>query len=228
MVVKLASKMTPPLENGDHLTRGEFERRYNAMPDNIKAELIEGIVYMASPVRAGSHGNPHADLLTWLAQYRTLTPGIDSSIDATIRFDDYNEPQPDAVLLIKPQLGGQVEYDELGYFIKAPELVAEISASTVSYDSRAKREVYRRFGVREYIIWRVYDEAIDWFVLRDGNYEAIVEDEDGIRRSTIFPGLWLDTAALLQGDPPAFFRVIQKGAASAEHAAFLKRLTSFS
>ena len=54
MVAKTTTGSKPPrilpLEHGDHLTREEFERRYEAMPHVRKAELIEGVVYMPSPV----------------------------------------------------------------------------------------------------------------------------------------------------------------------------------
>jgi Uma2 family endonuclease len=224
MVVKVNKPVIPPLENGDRLNRDEFERRYNAMPKNTKAELIKGVVYMASPVRAEYHGDPHADLLGWFSLYRTFTPGVRTSISSTIRFDDENEPQPDGLLMIDPAKGGQAETDEFGYFTKAPELLGEISASTTSYDLHDKLEIYRKFNVREYIVWRVLDEAIDWFVLRDDVFEPIPADADGIRKSLVFPGLWLDTTALLRGDLATVFSMVQRGLATPEHAEFVKRL----
>jgi Uma2 family endonuclease len=224
MVVKVP-KPIPPLENGDRLKRDEFERRYNAMPPQVKAELIDGIVYMASPVRVSYHGKPHSHLHVWLGQYQTFTPGVESPIGSTIRFDDENEPQPDIIFMIDPKKGGQAQIDEFGYFSSAPELVAEISASTVSHDSGKKLDLYRRFGVREYIIWRVLDEAIDWYVLRDGNYEQLPEGTEGIRKIQVFPGLWLDTASLLRGDLAAVFNVVQRGLATPEHAEFVRRLS---
>jgi len=223
MVQRFVAPSIPPLENGDRLNREEFERRYNAMPENVKAELINGIVYMASPVRVLQHGDPHGDLLAWFGQYRLFTPGVRSPIASTIRFDDTNEPQPDAVLMIDPDKGGQAEYDKFGYLTQAPELVAEISASTTSYDLHAKRDLYLQFRVREYLVWRVLDNAIDWFIRRGDRFE-LIDEVDGIRESEIFPGLWLDSAALIASDLPAMFRVIQLGVASTEHAAFLKRL----
>src|SRR5580658_6611036 len=90
----------PPLENGDRLTRAEFERRYNAMPEHVRAELVEGVVVMASPVRHNMHGQQHGDLLTWAGMYRVGTPGVLGGADATVRLDLDNEPQPDVYLLI--------------------------------------------------------------------------------------------------------------------------------
>src|SRR3954471_14731961 len=95
-------EMVPELENGDRLTRSEFERRYESMMDLKKAELIEGIVYMPSPVRHGRHGHPHNHVSTWLGVYEAGTPGVEAGDNATIRLDLDNEPQPDAYLIIVP------------------------------------------------------------------------------------------------------------------------------
>src|SRR2546426_7091508 len=84
----------PPLETGDHLTRAEFERRYEAMPHLKKAELIEGVVLMPSPARLRRHARPHAHLIAWLVQYETGTPGIVVGDNGTARLDLDNEPQP--------------------------------------------------------------------------------------------------------------------------------------
>jgi hypothetical protein len=96
----------PPLENGDHLTKDEFERRYNAMPKSIKAELIEGKVYMSSPVRCKSHGNPENKIATWLGFYSAHTPGVAGANNTTVQLDEINEPQPDVLLIIEERFGG--------------------------------------------------------------------------------------------------------------------------
>ncbi|HZU37998.1 MAG TPA: Uma2 family endonuclease [Gemmataceae bacterium] len=214
----------PPLEQGDHLTRAEFERRYEAMPELKKAELIEGVVYMPSPVRLEQHASPHAQVVGWLIVYEASTPGVKTADNGTVRLDNDNEPQPDAALLIKPGHGGQVQVSDDGYVVGAPELVVEVAASSVSIDLHKKRQAYARNGVREYIVWRTQDEAIDWFVLRGGAYEANVPDGAGRYRSERFPGLWLDAGALLRGDLATVLRVLQEGIASPEHAAFVAAL----
>ena len=214
----------PPLEPGDHLTRPEFERRYKAMPELKKAELIEGVVFMPSPVRAEQHGNPHADLITWMGLYRASTPGVRVSADASIRLDLDNEPQPDALMYIEPARGGLARLDEEGYLVGGPELVAEVAASTVSIARNTKWRVYRRNNIREYIIWRVDDQAIDWFVLRQGQYEPLPRTADGLLRSEQFPGLWLNPDALPRFDLAGVLQVLQQGLASPEHAAFVSRL----
>jgi Uma2 family endonuclease len=214
----------PALENGDRLTRGEFERRYDAMPHLKKAELIEGVVYVPSPVRHRQHGAPHAHLIIWLGQYAAHTPGVEVGDNSSVRLDLDNEPQPDALLFIDPAYGGQVRISDDGIIEGAPELVAEVASSSVSYDLHAKLHVYRRNGVREYVVWRVLEREIDWFVLRDGQYEKMPVDPQGLLRSEIFPGLWLGPAALVRGDLASVLAVIQQGLVSPEHVAFVTRL----
>jgi Uma2 family endonuclease len=208
---------------GDRLTRVEFERRYQAMPALKKAELIEGVVYMPSPVSA-QHSNPHAQLIGWLIAYQAATPGLLVGDNATVRLDEDNEPQPDALLAIDAKLGGQSRIDEDGYYAGAPELIGEIASSSVSYDLHAKLHVYRRHGVREYVAWRVRDKELDWFRLDEGKYVPLAYDAAGISKSTIFPGLWLDVPALLRGDLARVLAVLQEGIASPEHVQFTAEL----
>lgn len=200
-----------PLENGDRLTRAEFERRYALMPQVKKAELIEGVVYMPSPVSLVRHAEPHAQIMVWLGTFVAATPGVHFGDNATVRLDLDNEPQPDAVLFWSAGQGGQARISDDGYVEGAPEFVAEVAASSVSIDLHAKRRVYRRSAVQEYLVWRVQDHAIDWFALHEGDYQPLVVDAVGILRSTHFPGLWLDAAALLRGDLAAVLQTLQRG-----------------
>jgi Uma2 family endonuclease len=215
----------PPLENGDRLSRQEFERRYRAMPRTKKAELIEGVVYMPSPVRLTKHGRPHIQLAAWLAYYISKTPGLNEFGDnATIRLDNDNEPQPDLILLLPQSAGGQARIDKDDYVVGAPEFVAEVAASSVSIDLHDKLNAYLRNRVQEYLVWRTEDLAIDYLILRDGQYAPIQLDPSGILKSETFPGLWLDPQALLRGDLARLFAVIDQGVATPEHASFLERL----
>ena len=216
----------PLLENGDMLSRTEFERRYTAMPHLKKAELIEGIVYMASPLRFEPHAEPHANLLIWLGNYKIATPGVRLGDNPTVRLDLDNEPQPDAVLLINAECGGQSRLSDDGYIEGAPELVAEIAASTVSIDLRDKKRVYRRNGVKEYIVWQVIDRRFDWFSWQDGEYISLAPDTEGIIRSQVFPGLWLFVSALLEGDMLSVIATLQNGLSSIEHQDFLQQLAA--
>jgi len=214
----------PPLEPGDQLTRDEFERRYEAMPHVKKAELIEGEVHMPSPVRLQQHGGPHADLIGWMVYYRAHTPGVRVGDNCSIRLDLDNEPQPDGAVIILPEYGGQAQIDSDGYIVGGPELLGEVSGSSVSIDLNKKARVYRRNEVREYVVWRVEDQAIDWFTWKNSQFERLPLDENGLYRSEVFPGLWLDARALVQGDMAHVLAVAQAGVATPEHGAFIAKL----
>jgi len=212
------------LENGDRLTRFEFERRYNAMPKLKKAELIEGTVYMASPLRFEPHAEPHGDLMGWLWTYKIVTPGVRLGDNPTVRLDLDNEPQPDAVLLIDAQSGGRSHLSQDGYVEGAPELVAEIAASSATVDLGDKKRAYRRNGIQEYLVWQVFEQRIDWFRLEAGEYVNLYPDATGVIQSQVFPGLWLDQSALLAGDMQQVLTVLQTGLNSVEHQAFVQQL----
>jgi Uma2 family endonuclease len=221
-----APAIIPYLEQGDRLTRDEFERRYHAAPHLKKAELIEGIVHMPSPVRLDKHGLPHASLIWFLYHYGVHTPGVQVADNATVRLDLENEPQPDALMIVAPDRGGIPRLSEDGYLEGAPELVGEVASSSASIDLNAKLRVYRRNAVQEYVVWRVIDVEVDWFSLQGGDYVRLPKDDAGCYRSRVFPGLWLDAAALVSNEKARVLRVLEQGLASAEHAAFVKRLTS--
>ena len=179
---------------------------------------------MPSPIRWNQHASPHAGLITWLGTYQAFTPGVSVGDNGTLRLDLDNEPQPDAALLIKPSHGGQARLSDDDYVEGAPELVAEVAASSVSIDMNSKLRVYLRNAVREYLVWRVQDEAIDWFVLRQGQYDRLAPDPAGVYRSETFPGLWLDAAALTRGDLAGVLQRLQQGIAGPEHTAFVAKL----
>ncbi len=196
------------LESGDHLTRQEFHRRYLASPRIKKAELIEGVVYVPSPVRVDRHAEQAGAMTLWLGTYAVQRPGVRFASDGTVILDDGNEPQPDA-LLWRTAPGGPKLTDD-GYLEGAPQLVVEVAASSVSYDLHEKKEAYRRNGVREYVVWRVLDEAIDWFRLQDGRYVPIQPGADGIVESAQFPGLRLHVPSMLAGDLAAVLAVLRE------------------
>ncbi|MDJ0679740.1 MAG: Uma2 family endonuclease [Xenococcaceae cyanobacterium MO_167.B52] len=210
-----------PLENGDRLSRSEFERRYQAMSALKKAELIEGRVYMSSPVRI-SHGQPHAYIVGWLAIYHAATPGTQLADNTTVRLDTDNESQPDVLLRIE---GGKSQIDVDGYIQGAPELIVEIAASTASYDLQEKLQVYRRNGVEEYIVWQVSNDVIDWFRLRDGEYVKLQPDSQNVIKSEVFPGLWLAIDSLLQYDLAQVIETLQQGIITREHQDFIAIIT---
>ena len=214
----------PPLESGDRLTRDEFERRYNAMPNLKKAELIEGVVYMPSPVRHLNHGKQHRQIVTWLGNYCDATPGTDSSDNCTVRLDNDNDPQPDVVLFIEESADGQIRLSADGYIERAPELVVEVAGSSASRDLHDKFQAYRRNGVQEYIVWRTHDKKIEWFRLQGQQYVKVEPDAKGVIASSVFPGLRLHVNALINGEMNKVNAELQKGLKSKEHAAFVKQL----
>ena len=226
--VALSVRPVPPLEQGDRLTRTEFLCRYEAMPPGvIKAERIEGMVHIATPgLTTEFHGQPHAGLMWWLGAYRVETPGIVASDNSTVRLDTDNDPQPDGLLRILPTHGGRTTITKDGYIVGAPELIVEVAASSVSFDLGAKLQTYRRNGVNQYVVHRTYDGAIDWFVLRDGQYERLKPDDQGIYRSEVFPGLWLKADAFVAGKLAEVSTVLQRGIHSAEHDEFVRKLAA--
>jgi Uma2 family endonuclease len=211
----------PPLENGDRLTRVEFHRRYQASPEIKKAELIEGIVIVPSPVRR-SHSKQHGIITTLLGNYAFATPGVEMLDNASVILDSDNEVQPDVSLRLEQ--GGTSRATNTDYIEGAPELVFEIANTSATYDLHDKLNVYRRTGVKEYIVWTIQDSAIYWHRLQDGQYVSVQTDDDGIARSTVFPGLDLHAKALLQGDLSQVLETMQAGIASEVHAEFVKML----
>lgn len=217
------ASVVPPLENGDRLTRCEFERRYALRPDLKKAQLIEGIVYMPSPVSL-VHAEAHSAIQSVLGVYAAFTTGVRAADNATVRLDLDNEPQPDILLRIAPAAGGRSRVSDDDYIEGPPELVVEIAASSTSIDLHAKLRAYRRNGVQEYVVWQTRNRRIDWFELADGDYRPLPADDAGVVRSRVFPGLRLAVGALLNGDLAGALRVLQAGIDSDEHRRFVARL----
>ncbi len=212
---------TPPLNNGDRLTRTEFERRYHLHPEIKVAELIEGSVYVASPVHFEQHGKPHWNLVTWTGVYSASTPAVRGADSTTVCFDLENEAQPDIVLYHQSDGIGQVRVSSDDYLEGPPELIVEVAAGTASYDLHQKLRVCQRSGVQEYIVAQAYERRFDWFVLRAGLYEPMQPDERGVLRSEVFPGLWLKPSALWEDNLATMLAVLQEGLASPEHATFV-------
>ncbi len=214
----------PPLQSGDRLTRAEFARRYALHPEITKAELIDGVVYVASPVRHRQHGKVHLLLVTWLGVYSAATPGVDGSDNATVRLDFENEHQPDALLRLEPHHGGRSRVSGDDYIEGPPDLIVEVAASSAAYDLHDKKRVYARSGVREYLVAQAYEQRVDWWELREGVFTPLPQEADGTLRSRVFPGLWLAPAALWAGDAAALLATLQRGLADPAHTAFVERL----
>jgi Uma2 family endonuclease len=215
----------PALQNGDRLHSQEFLRRYEAMPELKKAELIEGVVYMGSPVSAEEHSEPDGLIHTWLGTYAAHTPGVRFFPNTTVILDADNTPQPDACLCLRPGRGGRTRISSKKYLTGAPELIAEIAASSASLDLNDKMDAYARNGVSEYLVWRTLERRFDWFVLENESYIALPLDPRGLLRSKIFPGLVLDVNALLAMNAPRVLSVLGRGLASAGHKSFVASLS---
>lgn len=214
----------PPLESGDRLTRVEFERRYNARPDLKKAELIEGVVYVASPVRIRQHAQPHQRISTWIGVYCAATPGVLAADNGTYRMDLDNEPQPDISVWIDEALGGGAAISEDDYLEGTPELLIEVAASSAAYDLHEKQHAYRRNGIQEYLVLQVYEQVVTWYRWEEGEYREIQPDDAGVLRSERFPGLWLAPANFWEGNLAGVLAVLQTGLDAEEHALFVAEL----
>jgi Uma2 family endonuclease len=197
-------------------------RRWEQMPDLYHAELIDGIVYMPSPI-SKTHGVFQNRLGYWLATYSAATPGCEAADASTWLMSDDSAPEPDLTLTVEQAFGGQSRL-EGDYAAGAPELAVEISHTTSSRDKGAKLRLYERSGVLEYVTVRPRQQQIVWRELVDGKYREIAANEDGTLRSRVFPGLWLDLTALWANDLPALAAAVQRGVATPEHAEFVERL----
>ncbi|HJT79364.1 MAG TPA: Uma2 family endonuclease [Gemmataceae bacterium] len=223
--IKLVEKKlppgSPPLRHGQRLTQAEFHRRYEAYPNDVKFELIGGIVYLAPPV-PWSHGQYTVELGAAFSLYDASTPGVEAGSNATVILGKESEPQPDQALRILPEYGGQSRLNEGEYVEGAPELLAEVAYNSRDLDLNQKRDDYQRAGVVEYLVLCVAEQALHWFDFRAGG--PLRPNSRGVWRSKIFPGLWLDGPALLARDSARLIAGVQRGLASREHAAFIKRL----
>lgn len=212
------------LIEGDHLEQSEFHRRYEAGPAGLRAELIEGVVFMPSPVGRG-HGKAHVLAIVWLDRYAEVTPGVEVLDNTTTILSTESETQPEVLLRILPECYGQSQ-DERGFIGGAPELVVEIAEATRFVDLGPKLAAYERAGVREYIVRALNPDAIIWHSLRNGRLGPIAPDADGLYRSEVFSGLWLNPTALLSEDRVGLRAALEAGARTPEHAEFVARLAA--
>jgi hypothetical protein len=221
--MSIAERATPPLRRGQRLTVQEFLRRWEAMPDLKFAELIDGVVYMPSPVTA-DHGLEDLSIATWLGNYMANTPGCRAGSQATWLMLE-SAPQPDSYLWILPEFGGQSGIQGK-YHIGAPELAAEICLSSAAYDLSIKKDLYQTAGVCEYVAILVEEQEVRWHRLVSDRYQLCRPHARGVFRSEEFPGLWLDVPALWKQDLARLLRTLERGLESRAHAAFVKRLAS--
>jgi Uma2 family endonuclease len=215
--------LVPPLQNGDYLDAAEFWRRYEASPENLRAELIEGRVFMMMPAHE-DHAGPHIGVAGWLSLYAARTRGTKAYDNITLQLRGDNTVQPDATLVVAAEAGGRSLINERRILEGAPELVCEVAASSASHDLFDKKKIYHANRVLEYIVWQTLDHRLDWFCWGSRDYVRISPDSKGLIRSANFPGLWLDVPALLARRYDAVFDALEAGLKTAEHAEFIARL----
>jgi Uma2 family endonuclease len=220
---------TPPrrppaeLHSGDQMTRQEFHEIYSRMPESFRAELIGGTVYVASPLGL-AHGTSDLLLITAFTLYAARTPGVQASSNATVFLGNDSEPQPDVVLRVLPECGGQSRTTPQGYVDGAPELIAEIAHSSRAIDLGPKRMDYARYGVLEYVVVSLHDQQFQWFHL--GKDSELQPGPDGVLKLITFPGLWIDSEALLAQDLGRLQATLERGIASPERSQFAAKLAS--
>ena len=212
----------PPLEAGQRLDQGTFHERYEAMPPDTRAELIGGIVHMPSPL-SPDHARFNSPIGAWLEYYAESAPGIEVLVNASTLLDKRGETQPDVLLRIVDECGGQSQ-DQGRYIVGGPELVVEIARSSRRIDLGPKKDDYERAGVREYIVFELDPDRIHWFIRRGGRFEPLMPGSDGVYRSEVFPGLWLDPEAIDSRNGARIRAMVDRGRATPEHAAFVDRL----
>jgi Uma2 family endonuclease len=213
-----------PLVAGQRMRQPEFHARYEAMPADIRAELIGGVVFMPSPA-SDRHGTAHHLSNIWIGLYRYRTPGLQSLNNATTILDDLGEPEPDVTLRIAPSHGGQ-SYNVGKCVGGAPELIVEVASSSRPIDLGPKLLDYERAGVLEYVVLALDPDEVFWHVRRGDRFERKSPDPDGLYRSECFPGLWLDPQALFADDGLRLMAVLDRGLATPEHAAFVAQLAA--
>src|SRR5262249_1436842 len=213
----------PPLENGDQLDQQTFHARYQAMPGDCRAELIGGIVYIPSPQKV-PHSKAQQLVVRWLDEYAEATPGTEALLNNTQILGPDSEPEPDACVFIAPESAGQVYLDADECLHGPPELIVEVSSSTESIDLHRKKRDYQKAGVREYVVLALRTQQVFWFVRQRGTYREVPLPSEGIFRSRVFPGLWLDAEAVLGNRRQRVLATLRRGLATPEHAAFVAKL----
>jgi len=211
------------LHSGDRMTREEFHRIYEQMPDDFEAELVGGTVYVSSPLKR-RHGTNHLPLGSLFFAYEGHTPGVESGDNTTILLGEFAEPQPDLYLRILPEFGGQSRTTADDFVEGAAELLSEIAHSSRSMDLHSKQEDYRRYGVLEYLVICLRERRLRWFDLRAD--KELFPDADGVYRIRTFPGLWIHGGALLAKDFQQLMTTLQQGLATPEHNTFVRHLAS--
>ncbi len=213
------------LYSGDRMDQPTFHALYEQTPHGFKAELIGGMVFVASPVSA-RHGGPHARLSGWVTNYCADTEGTEAFADTTAILASDSEPQPDISMIVYPELGGQTTVNEKNCLVGPAELALEIANSSVAIDLHKKKLDYEKYGVGEYVVIEVKSKIVHYFQRKSGRFVDLKPDSDGVYKSRVFPGLWLDSTAVFHRHPTKLIATLKRGLATPEHAKFAAKLKS--
>ena len=222
---RIEKPYVPPFEDGDVMDQPTFHALYLETPKGFRAELIEGVVQMPSPVQR-RHAQPSRKVSQWLGAFADATEGTDAFNEITAILAKDSEPQPDHSLIVLPEAGGQTSVSSEDYVIGAPELALEVSNTSVLIDLHAKKQMYDKYGVREYIVVETKRRVVHWFVRRVDQFVPLKVDADGILKSKCFPGLWLESSALFDRSAARLLTTLKLGLATPEHAKFAAKLQS--
>jgi hypothetical protein len=212
------------LLEGQRLDQSAFHDLYESMPPGTRAELIDGVVYMPSPIGM-QHGGALVPVIVWLAYFAEHTPGVQVMDNVTTIVGRRSELQPDAMLRILPECGGRTS-NKRGFVRGAPELVFEVARASRYVDLGPKLVVYQQAGVLDYIVHAMNPDEILWFSREQKTLVPQTIGSDGLYRSTTFPGLWLDPQALVAMNYQRLRAVLDLGCATPEHAAFVAKLAA--
>jgi Uma2 family endonuclease len=212
------------LHEGQRLDQQTFHEIYSQTPEDFRAELIDGVVYLMNMAVYEDHARSDASLTGLLYYYSVESPGTIAQSNASTKLSANTEVQPDCALLIDPDFGGRTRTDPGKFTVDAPELVIEIASSSLRLDLNAKKQVYEQAGALEYLVYDIPHQKFHWFALTEGRFEPLMIDGDGVYRSRAFPGLWLDEAAFVRDDGQAVLACLRRGLQSQAHTDFVERL----
>lgn len=198
-------------EPGDRMTREDFLAQWEQMPRLKSVELIDGMVYMPSPVSM-EHGRRDHQMQVLIGAYAARAGNCEALSNATWLMLE-SAPQPDLALCLLPAHGGRTQVRE-GFASGSPELVVEITKSSRTYDLGPKLALYQRAAVSEYIAVLLEEQRIEWRKWKDGSFVLLAPDTDGILQSEVFPGLWLNERAFWDGDVSGMLRTLDAGLAA--------------
>ena len=211
----------PGLVTGERMSVDEFLRRWEELPDLKKAELVDGIVYVPSPLSL-EHGSLDSLIIWWLAHYAHATPGCKAGNNSTwLMLVAHRNPMPSCGSCPRT-VGSRGRERQFG--AGAPELAVEVCVTSTEVDFGPKLKLYERAGVREYITIELFGQRIVWRMLENAVYVAQQVPSDGVLRSQVFPGLWLDVAAFWDDDGAKMLAALNAGLSSEDHQRFVERL----